>query len=74
MKICFEVQARRRRGVPVRDEVKLARTDTVEDAVSTARLFTADGFTVWIYRVETGDSGARHYQAVCTLQPHEPTS
>ncbi|MCY7341508.1 MAG: hypothetical protein LH603_06575 [Pseudonocardia sp.] len=75
----YAIQARRirrRNAAPVRNEVRLARADTLPDARAAAHGFHADGFTVWIYRVQPGERTAPHYQHVETLRPedneHEP--
>jgi hypothetical protein len=68
----FEIQARllkRRAGIVVRDEVRRARADTIDDAVTAARGFTADGFTTWIYRVEIGTGIRPTYRSVQMMNP-----
>ncbi|MGH3566620.1 MAG: hypothetical protein ACRDRH_11435 [Pseudonocardia sp.] len=70
----FEIQARlleRRDGTYVRDEVRLARANTLDNAVRSARTFTADGFTVWIYRVEPGSGMTPAYHLARTLHPKQ---
>lgn len=71
----FEVQARLREsrdGLLVRDETRLARTDTRDDAQRVARQLVGHGFTVWIYSVEVG--GIRPlYRSIQTLRPESAT-
>jgi len=70
----FEIQARLfecRDGACVRNEVRLARANILDDAVRSARTFTADGFTVWIYRVEPGSGMTPAYHLTHTLHPEQ---
>jgi hypothetical protein len=72
MKNHFAIQGRlieRRNGVRVRDDVRLARADTHDDATRVADTFSADGFTVWIYRVEAGSTTQPVYRSVDVLEP-----
>lgn len=71
----YAVQARRRQrrpGAPDRDEVRLADTDTLDDARTHAHRFAADGYTVWIYRVDPGPGAVPRYRAVEQLRPATP--
>lgn len=73
----FEVQARlieHRDGVRVRDEVRLARADTHDDAMRLAHSLVADGFTVWIYRVQRGSGSRPVYRTVDVFRPERPLS
>jgi hypothetical protein len=73
----YEIQARRlarRDGVVVHDESRLARADTLDDAVHAANAWVAEGFTVWIYRVEAGNGVRPIYHSVQRLQPVSPTA
>ncbi len=68
----FEVQARllrRESGVVVRDEVRNTRADNLDDAIDAAARDTADGFTVWIYRVVKGTGISPTYERVRTFRP-----
>lgn len=68
----FEIQGRlieHRDGVRVRDDVRLARADTRDDAVRLADALRADGFTVWVYRVEPGCGTQPVYRTVDVLEP-----
>jgi hypothetical protein len=68
----FEVQARLLRrdgGVVVRDEVRNTRADNLDDAIRAAARDTADGFTVWIYRVVKGAGISPTYERVRTSRP-----
>ncbi len=68
----FDVQARRqqrRDGVLVRDESRLARTATLDEATRGGRALAADWFTVWIYRVEGTDGFRPVYHPLRTLRP-----
>jgi hypothetical protein len=68
----FEVQARllrRESGVVVRDEVRNTRADNLDDAIRAAARDTADGFTVWIYRVVKGAGISPTYERVRASRP-----
>ena len=70
MTVRFEVQARRQirhNGTVVSDETRRASTTALDDARRTARRLAAEGFTVWIFRVERGDGTRPHYRSVQTL-------
>jgi hypothetical protein len=69
----YEIQARllqRRDGLVVRNESRLARADTLAEAKRAAKGWSADGFTVWIYRVEPGDGVRPVYHSVERLEPN----
>lgn len=73
----FEVQARlieRRAGIRVRDEVRLARSDTQDDAVQSAHSLVAEGFTVWIYQVQAGGSMRPVYRTIEVFRPERTPS
>ncbi|MGH3566294.1 MAG: hypothetical protein ACRDRH_09725 [Pseudonocardia sp.] len=73
----YEIQARllrRRDGVLMRDESRLGHADTLEQAMRTANTWVAEGFTVWIYRVEAGTGVRPVYRSVRTLTPTPPAS
>jgi hypothetical protein len=73
----FEIQGRRRshpEGGPVRDESRLARTEKLDDALKAANTWAHEGFTVWVYRVEQGNSVSPIYHSVSTFRPHPSTS
>lgn len=77
MSAYFEVQARlieHRDGVRVRDEVRLARADTHDDGVRLAHSLVADGFTVWIYRVQRGSGTRPVYRTIDVFRPERPLS
>lgn len=77
MTVHFEVQARlieHRDGVRVRDEVRLTRADTRDDALQRARSLVADGFTVWVYRVQAGSGTRPIYRTVDVFGPERPLS
>jgi hypothetical protein len=68
----YEIQARLlqlRDGLVVRNESRLARTDILAEAKRAAKGWSADGFTVWIYRVEPGDGVRPVYHSVERLEP-----
>lgn len=70
----YSVQARlieRRQGVVVRDETRLDTAAVLEDAVQAGRRRAADGFTVWIYRVEDTGGGPPKYLTVETIKPDD---
>ena len=72
----YEIQARllqRRGGLVVRNESRLARADTLAEATRTAKGWSADGFTVWIYRVDPGDGVRPIYHSVQRLEPEAAT-
>lgn len=72
----FEVQARRlvrRDGLIVRDETRHASTTLLNGAQCTARGLAAEGFTVWILRVEDGDGTRPVYRSIQTLAPAAST-
>jgi hypothetical protein len=71
----YEIQARllqRRDGLVVRNESRLARADTLAEAIRAAKGWSADGFTVWIYRVDPGDGIRPIYHSVERLEPGPP--
>jgi hypothetical protein len=71
-----EIQARllqRRDGLVVRNESRLARTDTLAEAIRAAKGWSAEGFTVWIYRVDPGDGVRPVYHSVERLEPSSAT-
>jgi hypothetical protein len=73
----FEIQGRRRNhseGGPVRDESRLARAEKLNDALKAANMWAHEGFTVWVYRVEQGNSVSPVYHSVRTFRPHPSTS
>ena len=73
----FEIQGRRRshsEGGPVHDESRLARAEKLDDALKAANMWAHEGFTVWVYRVEQGNSVSPVYHSVHTLRPHPSTS
>lgn len=73
----FEVQARRqlrRNGTVVSDETRHASTAVLDDARRTARLLAAEGFTVWIFRVERGEGTSPVYRSVQTVHPAATTA
>ena len=68
----FEVQARiveRRDGVRIRDDVRLATATTLDHAITSARTFAADGYTVWIFSVERSTSRAPLYRLIERVNP-----
>lgn len=68
----YEIQARllqRRNGLVVRNESRLARARTQDEAMHAATAWVAEGFTVWIFRVEPGDGVRPVYHQVQRLQP-----
>jgi hypothetical protein len=72
----YEIQARllqRRDGLVVRNESRLARAYTLAEAKRAARDWSADGFTVWIYRVDPGDGVRPNYHSVQRLEPGSAT-
>lgn len=73
----FEIQGRRRNrsgGGPVRDESRLARAETLDDALKAANGWADEGFTVWVYRVEQGNGVSPIYHSVHTFRPQPSTS
>ncbi len=77
MKPRFEIQGRlieRRDGVRIRDEVRRASAQSHEEAVRLAIALRADGFTVWIYRVEAGSGSEPVYRSVGMFEPQAGAS
>lgn len=68
----YEIQGRileRAGRKVVRDEVRLAVAETLDDAVRSAQAFVADGFTAWIFAVEPGSQTTPVYRLLDTLRP-----
>lgn len=68
----FAIQARLiewRDGVVIRDETRRGTAPTLDDAVRAAGAHVADGFTAWIYQVETGAGAVPTYITVKVLRP-----
>lgn len=71
METRMEIQGRRRvrhRG-GVRDEVRHASTTSEGEAGEIAQRIAAEGFTVWIFRVEPGPGLVPRYRGIATLFP-----
>nr|MBA2321655.1 hypothetical protein [Deltaproteobacteria bacterium] len=72
MRSHFAIQARlieRHGGKVIRDETRLGTATALDDAVREAGRHVADGFTAWIYRVESGAGPVQTYEAVQILRP-----
>jgi len=68
----FEVQARvlQRDGQRiVRDEVRLATSDSLADVTATAVALVAEGFTTWIFAVHRNDGRTPIYRLIDTRRP-----
>jgi hypothetical protein len=70
--VSFAVQARlvvKRGRLVVRDETRLATAGALGDAVAEARRLAADGFTVWVFRVDSDARQRPSYTLTETLRP-----